>query len=367
MSKKVRVSKFELLRIIAMYLIVLHHSIVHGVIDVNKDTLLMHPATNSIAVILGMGGKIGVFLFILITGYFMVNSHITLGKIIKLWLPIFFWSIILFFIVGVPLHQFTVLNLVRAVFPITFNQYWFMTVYFFMYLLIPILNNIVNWINSKQKKIYFIILGLIIAISGCPILFGGPEQIGSTLLVFCFVYCVGALLRKNDFLTKKNLVKKSNFILLLLFLLEVFLIIVLTWLSAKFDSKVILLITHGLAFDYWALFVILEAIGIFIWLGSTEIGYHPLINKIASLVFGIYLISDNNYVRDFLWETILHMNNMIDKNPIIMASYAIVASAIVFIISGCLEYIRKFTFRKLESYFSIQANQLQYKMMSKIK
>ena len=45
---KKRVSKFELLRIIAMYLIVLHHSIVHGVLNVEINSELKYPsATNN--------------------------------------------------------------------------------------------------------------------------------------------------------------------------------------------------------------------------------------------------------------------------------------------------------------------------------
>ena len=367
MNKKVRFSKFELLRIIAMYLIVLHHSMVHGVIDVKASTVFMYPAANNLAIILATGGKVGVFLFVLITGYFMVNSHITLGKIIKLWLPIFFWSVVLFFVMGVPLHQFTISNLIKGVFPIIFNQYWFMTVYFFMYLLIPILNSIVNWVNSRRRKIYFIILGIMIMISGCPLFFGGAAQTGSQLLGFCFVYCIGAFLRKDNFLEKTNVVKKSNWIFLCLFLLEIILITILTWLNIRFNSETMLKIIHGLALSYWALFVVFEAIGMFIWIGSTNIGYHPIVNKIATITFGVYLISDNNYVRDFLWKTLLHMNNMIAKNPIIMAGYAIFASAVVFIASGCLEYIRKLIFKKLENHFSIQANKLQYRIMGKIK
>lgn len=75
----------------------------------------------------------------------MINSKITLKKIIKLWLPIFFWSLILYLIMGkVTSNPFTIKSLIKSIFPIVFAQYWFMTAYFFMYLLIPILNIIVK-------------------------------------------------------------------------------------------------------------------------------------------------------------------------------------------------------------------------------
>ena len=152
MTSKKRISKFEFLRVIAMYLIVLHHSIIHGALDISSNQLKMHPINASILSILESGGKIGVFLFVLITGYFMINSRITLKKIVKLWLPIFFWSVILYLIMGkFAGYSFTVKDLIKSIFPIVFAQYWFMTAYFFMYLLIPFLNIIVKNIVSKKK------------------------------------------------------------------------------------------------------------------------------------------------------------------------------------------------------------------------
>ena len=141
-SKKVknkqRVSKFELLRIIAMFLIVLHHSIIHGVFAVGINNEINYPVNTIVSTILGMGGRIGVYLFVLVTGYFMIYSHITLAKIIKLWLPIFFWSILLYSFVGIMINnEFSIKNTITSFFPIIFNQYWFMTVYVFMYCLIP--------------------------------------------------------------------------------------------------------------------------------------------------------------------------------------------------------------------------------------
>lgn len=82
---KRRVSKFELLRIIAMYLIVLHHAVFHGILTVSPVEQLRYPLTVTLSIILEMGGKIGVFIFVLITGYFMINSKISIGKILK-WL-----------------------------------------------------------------------------------------------------------------------------------------------------------------------------------------------------------------------------------------------------------------------------------------
>ncbi|MBA2915953.1 hypothetical protein HCN73_06345 [Lactobacillus crispatus] len=70
---KKRISKFELLRIIAMYLIVLHHAIVHGILDVSSSKELINPGKTSVATVLGMGGENRCF-------YFCNNYWIFYGK-----------------------------------------------------------------------------------------------------------------------------------------------------------------------------------------------------------------------------------------------------------------------------------------------
>lgn len=358
MTKKKRLSQFELLRIMAMFLIVQAHSIGHGVLDISPSIQITHPLSTSISLTLGLGG-IGVYIFVLISGYFLIDSHIKFEKVIRFWLPIFFWSIILFVSIGVPNNCFSIKNLIKSMFPILFNQYWFMTVYFVMYISVPLLNVVVKWLDSKKKIIYFMILGLIAFLGESPFLLGGPTQIGARIVTFYFIYCIGGLIRKYKLLQNKSIVKKSNRSLLYLFGIEIFLIFILTFVSAHMRYTSLLSLARDLAFSPWTLFLVMEAIGIFIWLGSKSISYNPVINKIASTTFGIYLISDNNYLRNILWKNILHMNIVIYKNPLIIIIYIFVSSVIVFIISSCLEYLRKIIFQKFELYLAMKTNNWQ--------
>ena len=279
---KKRVSKFELLRIIAMYLIVLHHSIVHGVLTISVNQQLRHPIATAVAMILGMGGKIGVIIFVLLTGYFMKNSKISFGKIIKIWLPIFFWSIFLFIIFCIYNPEtFTLKNLIKSLFPIIFNQYWFMTVYVFMYCMVPILNSIVTSLNTKNKKIYFLIIGTLITISQLPYIFGGSENhdlIGSDLFTFCFVYCIGAFIRENNILENRIDIKRINYLSFLILIVYVGIINIFVLISGKFHKAFLLDKANFLAFNYIVLIPIFLAIGLFIFIGSKNIKYNFMIN-----------------------------------------------------------------------------------------
>ncbi|MBA2915952.1 acyltransferase [Lactobacillus crispatus] len=281
----------------------------------------------------------------------MVNSKISLSKIIKLWLPIFFWSVsltIIFSILGPK--ALSGKTIIKSIFPILFNQYWFMTVYFFMYCMIPLLNLIVRNLDTKNKKIYFFILGTLITISQLPWFYGGNKGfVGSSLLVFCFIYCVGALLRKENLLENITFVKKVKITTLILVVVDIFLITVLTFVAGKTQLTRYLGWAQLLSFNYSSLFPIILAFGTFILIGTSHVGYHPLWNKVAGVTFGIYLISDNNSVRDIIWKNIFSMNNVLAQNVGWIILYPIIVSLIVFIVSGCLEYLRKLIFNKFEN------------------
>lgn len=345
--KSKRLSNFELLRIIAMYLIVLHHSVVHGVCDVTKNFNMIndHPLNGSIAYTLGSGGEVGVYIFVLITGYFMINSHISLAKLVKLWLPIFFWSLSLYVIFNY--RSISILGLFKTILPITFGQYWFMTTYVFMYLLIPFLNKGVDYINSKTRLWYFLILGCLLIISGCPIL--GMGTVTSRLADFCVVYMIGALIRKSNLLQKEKYIKYANIAMVVLCSLDILSIALLISVGTYIHKIVLLKLAQNIVISPWTMIGILIAIAVFMVLGSHDIRYNKLINKISAVTFGIYLISDNQYLNIWLWQKIFHMNQMITQAPLFMLLYVILVSIIVFCLTGIIESIRKFLFRRFEN------------------
>lgn len=105
-TKKVRSSNFELLRILAMFLIINFHLTLYGVIHPitqGSTEYFNHPAVYLKLFILYTvrpWGKIGVALFVIISGYFMVKkgSSVNLFSTAKkLFLHLAFASIFLVF------------------------------------------------------------------------------------------------------------------------------------------------------------------------------------------------------------------------------------------------------------------------------
>lgn len=93
--KKQRNSNLELYRIIVMLLIVAHHSVFHsGVMEEMAQNPLC--AKSLFFYVLGMWGRTGIDCFVLITGYFMCKSHITIQKYLKLLLEVIFYNVVVY-------------------------------------------------------------------------------------------------------------------------------------------------------------------------------------------------------------------------------------------------------------------------------
>ena len=121
-----RNSNIEILRILCMFLIVLHHVVVHG-LAYGNGTL---NSTASITInqfiikLMSMGGKMGVDLFVLISGYFLVNSKFKLKKVFELESQVLTYSVgIALILFSLGISDITLKNIIKSIFPITYNSY----------------------------------------------------------------------------------------------------------------------------------------------------------------------------------------------------------------------------------------------------
>ena len=94
-QSKIRNSNLELYRIIVMLLIVAHHYVVNsGLGSVLQENPLS--GRSIFFYLFGAWGKTGINCFVMITGYFMCKSQITLRKFSKLFFEVLFYNIIIY-------------------------------------------------------------------------------------------------------------------------------------------------------------------------------------------------------------------------------------------------------------------------------
>ena len=105
-NKESRESNFELLRVIAMILILFSHFAGHGYFQYVSDKLFI-PLNNIFFAFLLPFGKLGVILFILITGYFLINSNAKIKSFLNLFFQTLIYStsiLIIFLLNGVNVN-----------------------------------------------------------------------------------------------------------------------------------------------------------------------------------------------------------------------------------------------------------------------
>lgn len=324
-----RQSNIELLRIIAMIFIIAHHFAVHGGFNFSTDIITV----NSLWIqFIKIGGKIGVNIFVLISGYFLINTKtVKTSKAFKLWFQIFSYSVLIYMLfVLIGLEPFGKRNFIKQCLPITYSKWWFASTYFILYLLCPFINKLLVSLDKKSYLNLLIILGVCWCI--IPTLTNETVQ-SNSLLWFIFLYSLSGYIRLHGSTSK---IKGITYITLS------FIITVITWLSSilicKFEIKTL---------EFYGMQKLpILIISLLLLKGFLQINIKPnrVINIISSATFGVYLIHDNGYIRPFIWKTIF--KNAAYSRSKYLIPYSIFVIAIVFIICTIIELLRIYIFEK---------------------
>lgn len=169
-----RDSRFELLRIIAIFMITIYHFYFVGQLyrmPVGLVSRITHPGTSIMDSLFIPFGKIGVMLFVMITGYFLANEVVSVKKTVKrvwrVWSEAFAYSAIflLFDIVMVisrqgPLSKALIKLLLEELLPFTFNAYWFVTAYIMLIVFSPFILTGIRQLKQSQLVVLIVIVTL---------------------------------------------------------------------------------------------------------------------------------------------------------------------------------------------------------------
>ena len=142
--------------------------------------------------------------FALISGYVGLEAKHKLSSLIVLWFQVVFYSALselainLFFADGV-----SVVNIVKVFLPVSTEQNWYFSAYFIVFLLMPLLNQIVEKVEKKildsaliAVAVFYIVLGTIININVLGV------NSGYSVIWIALLYLLGAYIKKYEPLKK---------------------------------------------------------------------------------------------------------------------------------------------------------------------
>lgn len=167
--QKQRNSNLELYRIIVMLLIVCHHYVVNSGLmgELENEPIT---AKSLFFYVFGMWGKTGINCFVLITGYFMCKSSITLRKFLKLFLEVELYNIVIFSIFVLSGYQdFSIKELLFKLVPLRMVETNFTGCFLWFYLCIPFLTVLVTHLDKKRHGLLVLLcLGIYTMTSTLP-------------------------------------------------------------------------------------------------------------------------------------------------------------------------------------------------------
>lgn len=326
-----RKSNFELLRILSMLMIVMHHYICHGGFQLDSDLTI-----NKIIIECAYwGGKVGINIFILITGYFMINSKPNIKKVFILWGELFFYSVIItviFMLMGI--EPLSISSVVKAIFPLTLGRHNYLTTYIFLYCLSPFINKLVNNISKLElnKLIIFLFVILSIVPTICEIKFGWINNTYSYLLWMIFVYFVGADIRL--YYSEKN---KKN--MKLITLCSIFVIWILTVICGELEF----VDTFYFVTNTYTVPVFISSVCIFVLFESINIKYNKWINFFAASTLAVYCIHDE-LIRYYVWKEVF--KGYLVSDSILLLLNIIFTVLIMFVVCVLVDKVRIFAVEK---------------------
>ena len=142
-----RSSNFELLRIIAIIMIIMHHYAIYSDFVWTNQLTFNRVLVNFFQ----MFGKLGVCLFIIISGYFYDKSKLKIKKLATLIIQVFIYSII-GLLIGIITNSkvLNLTNIVKSILPTTFGLYWFASCYVLIYIFSPFFKKVIENISKKE-------------------------------------------------------------------------------------------------------------------------------------------------------------------------------------------------------------------------
>ncbi len=206
---KKRMVNIEVLRLLAMMMVVSLHYLAKG--ELLEKLTGPLSAKGHLAWLLESFSIAAVDVYVLISGYFLVETGFRCRRVISLVLQVMFYTCLLpvvLILTGIlPVGEITFYNILQCIFPTNMLHYWFVSAYVLMFLFTPVLNAAVHGMKKRQLQTAIVILLIMESLSKTVI----PvrlelDNLGYDAYWFMVVYLIAAYIRLYGipFLEKKG-------------------------------------------------------------------------------------------------------------------------------------------------------------------
>lgn len=342
MSAKERNYGIDALRILSMFIVVVLHIFnAGGVLGATGRFTSQYEA----GWLIKNATFCAVDVYALISGYVWVNAKYRYRNIMELWLQVVFYTVTItaLFAVFSP-SSVSLLSWLKALFPVMFNQYWYFSSYFALFLFIPLLNIIIQKAEKKQLLIYIVIILFFFGVLQTLFFsnaFGTND--GYSAIWLMVLYLVGGYLGKYGIGKNVRPVK---------FLIGYLIAVCLTWLSKLcielLTFRILGEVRAGNYFiRYESPFIFMAAIFLLLFFANLKISnfWKKIIGFLSPMAFGVYLI----HVHPLVFLGILKEGfTEYASLPWVLEILAVLGTAaVIYLICSLIDFIRLQLFKAL--------------------
>ena len=331
-KSKGRNSSIELLRIIAMFMILMHHFVVHNGYDVLN--LSLGPERIFFQLVMQGGGKVGVVIFFSISAWFFLDREQTIKSNLKrVWImerELLFYSLILVaFYLVFDRADLGAKLMVRSFAPLSTGVWWYATAYAIFLALLPFLS---KGLKALGREYHLALAATVLAIWGLQRFIPGLQSLTDNVFGFIYVFILISAYKWHmmPFTTKQ--VWLMTGIGLGFFLLY-------TAASATLS-----LLGHDMGIfitGSWKLPVIMVGFGVFLLFD--RVTFHSrVINRIAQSAFAVYLITDYAASEKLLWVKLFNLQNLYQQPLAILQILGILLA--IYATCTLIDFIRQALF-----------------------
>ena len=337
MKEATRNSNIELLRIVSMLMILTLHYLLFG-------NVLSQSASGSIAYYgnwtLEAVCLISVDCYMLISGYFLSQKQFTSRRILSFYVQILFYTLVLAVLCfSLGIADLNLANLIQII-PVMGGKNWYVTAYFCLLFLTPVLNHVVQSMEKKRLRAVLAAQFVLLSVMHTFFFFTDTFRLqgGHSVWWYGFVYMLGAYYRKYEIR-----INKKYYALMLLIL-----ILPLSKFAIDSSDRIILRKLIEVLYTYDAFPVLITAVLVFDFFVGVKINSDQA-NKIICLFgktsFAVFYIHIFTLWGEIIW-TALGSEKYIDNSMQLLHMTGCIV--MVYLVCSAAELLRLRLFKALK-------------------
>lgn len=286
--KSIRDSNIELLRVVAMFLVLIDHS---GYMSINPPTneeVLSAPMLSLARYCSQSFSSICVNVFVLISGWFGIKTRFS--RITEILFQCYFICFVSYFVL-LAIGLTTPMSFSSWVNFLVLGDLWFVCAFLLLYLMAPMMNLFIESLTQRQFRYFLLGFLTIQFLHGFVIQFGWFDK-GMSPLTLMSLYLIGRYMRMHP----NYLTTMRRWIDMMVYFVVSALGAVLTFFSVRHGAE-------GYRFFSYASPTIIVA-SVYFFLFFTKISFRSrIINRIAASAFAVYVLNCEGHFWSFYLST----------------------------------------------------------------